>query len=124
VVYARGIIPNTPGRAELWVANADGTGQQPLYAEAGRHIYGACPSPDERYLMFTRSVEDLGKLDHTGTTMAIIRWADAPMVGDQSEPLQKRLPKATHGPRIDLGIGWEPHWTYAQVQRVQKGAHK
>ncbi|HTL55541.1 MAG TPA: hypothetical protein VL361_07665 [Candidatus Limnocylindrales bacterium] len=124
VVYARGIIPNMPGRAELWVANTDGSERHALYVEERRHIYGACASPDSKYLLFTRSVEDLGKVDHTGTTMAIIRWADTPMIGDQSEVLQKRFPKARQGPRLDLGPGWEPHWTYADVRVGGQGAQR
>jgi Tol biopolymer transport system component len=124
VVYARGIIPNTPGRAELWVAKADGTSRQLLYAEAGRHIYGACASPDGKYVLFTRSVEDLGRVDHTGTTMAIIRWADTPMIGDGDEALRKRVPSAGVGPRTDLGLGWEPHWTYSAGKAADIGARK
>jgi Tol biopolymer transport system component len=120
VVYARGIIPNAPGRAELWVADADGTTRHALDVEEGRHIDGACASPDGKYALFTRSVEDLGKVDQTGTTMAIIRWADTPMIGDKSEALQTRFPNAHHGPRLDLGQGWEPHWTYAEVKGPQK----
>ncbi|HWI55985.1 MAG TPA: hypothetical protein VNZ22_02075, partial [Bacillota bacterium] len=57
VVYARGIIPQNGGRAELWEAFLDGKQRQTLYAEAGRHIYGACVSPNGKYLLFTRSVE-------------------------------------------------------------------
>jgi len=110
IVYARGIIPNSAGRAELWVASGDGRERRLLYAEETRHIYGACTSPDGRYLLFTRSIEDLGKVDNAQTTMAIIRWADAPMVGDRSEALRKRFPDAGRGPRLDLGPGWEPHW--------------
>jgi dipeptidyl aminopeptidase/acylaminoacyl peptidase len=115
VLYARGIIPNAGGRAELWAASGDGKSRETLYAEEGRHIYGACSSPDARYVLFTRSLEDLGKVDNSQTTMAIIRWADTPMVGVPSESLGKRLPGAKSGPRLDLGPGWEPHWTYADV---------
>ena len=64
---------------------------QPLYAEEGRHIYGACASPDLKYLLFTRSVEDLTKVDHKDTTMAIIRWSDTPMRGDDSVALRQGL---------------------------------
>ena len=121
IVYARGIVPQAGGRAELWVASADGSKRQPLYAEEGRHIYGGCASPDAKYLLFTRSVEDLGKVDNSQTTMAIIRWADTPMIGDSSEALRKRLPNAKSGPRLDLGQGWEPHWTYAEVIHPEGG---
>jgi Tol biopolymer transport system component len=111
IVYARGIIPQKGGRAELWVGTIDGRPPQPLYVEEGRHIYGACASPDMKYLLFTRSVEDLTKVDHKDTTMAIIRWIDTPMRGDDGESLRKRFPGAPLGPRLDLGPGWEPFWT-------------
>lgn len=116
VVYARGIVPQVDGRAELWVANADGAERRTLYAEAGRHIYGGCASPDGKYVLFTRSVDDLGKVDHERTTMALIRWSDTPMIGDSSEPLRQRLPNARSGPRLDLGQGWEPHWIGGKVR--------
>ncbi len=109
IVYARGIIPEKPGRAELWVATLDGQKPQPLYAEEGHHIYGACASPDMKYLLFTRSVADLTKVDQKDTTMAIIRWSDTPMRGDEGE--SQRFPQARTGPRLDLGPGWEPFWT-------------
>jgi Tol biopolymer transport system component len=115
IVYARGIVPEVRGRAELWVASLDGTERQTLYAEEGRHIYGGCISPDGRYALFTRSVEDLGKVDNSRTTMAIIRRADTPMIGDESAGLRQRFPNATSGPRLDLGAGWEPHWTMGEM---------
>lgn len=103
VVYARGIIPNDGGRAELWCATPDGKERRTLYAEADRHIYGACVSPDGRHLLFTRSEEDLGRVDQRKTTMAIIRLDDAPLTGT-----------ATMTNRLDLGPGWEPHWTRSE----------
>jgi len=111
IVFARGIIPDKPGRAELWVATLDGEKPKPLYAEEGRHIYGACASPDMKYLLFTRSVADLTKVDQKDASMAIIRWADTPMRGDAGESLRQRFPEARSGPRLDLGSGWEPYWT-------------
>jgi len=98
VVYARGIIPETGGFAELWEASADGKERRRIYAEAGRHIYGACASPDGKYVLFTRSVEDLGKV--ISTEMAIIRHS-APAAGTT----------AARPARVDLGPGWEPDWT-------------
>ncbi len=115
VVYARGIIPEEGGRAELWVAQADGTERQTLYHEADRHIYGACASPDGKYLLFTRSIEDLGQVDHAGTTMSIVRWADTPMASHSSKPPRAGLAQAHDGPRLDLGQGWEPHWTAKEI---------
>ena len=104
IVYARGIIPPQPGHAELWVAGADGKERQRLYAEAGRHIYGACASPDGEYLLFTRSVEDLGRV--AGTEMAIVRWPKTPQAAATSSVA-----------RLDLGPGWEPHWTLQEIQK-------
>ncbi|HEV8544493.1 MAG TPA: hypothetical protein VGR78_19055 [Verrucomicrobiae bacterium] len=115
ILYARGIIPREEGRAELWMAKDDGSEKKMLYAEAGRHIYGACASPDAKYVLFTRSVEDLGAVGKSQTTMAVIRWADTPMLGDQSKDLRQRFPDAKRCRRIDLGPGWEPHWTYNEA---------
>ncbi len=113
VLYARGIVPSEGGRAELWQAAHDGSERRMLYAEAGRHIYGACASPDGRYLLFTRSEEDLGRVDHKRTTLTIVRLSDAPMLGDDDGTLRQRFPNAKGCLRLDLGPGWEPHWTAA-----------
>jgi Tol biopolymer transport system component len=113
LIYARGTIPEKNERAQLWIAAPDGGGRRMLYAESGRHIYGGAASPDGRHLMFTRSVEDLGKVDHAKTTIAIIRLADTPMLGDDDPALRRRFPDARPGARLDLGPGWEPHWTAA-----------
>ena len=104
IVYARGIIPQQPGRAELWMASADGQERQRLYAEAGRHLYGACASPDGKHALFTRSVEDLGKV--VKTEMAIIRWPKAAQEKNGRDAV-----------RLDLGPGWEPHWTLKEILR-------
>jgi len=112
IVYARGIIPQEGGWAELWVADGNGGEKSLRYAEEGRHLYGACPSPDGKYLVFTRSEKDLGSADSAGTRLTIIRWEDTPMVGGTSEKLRKRYPRARRGPRLDLSWGWEPHWKY------------
>jgi Tol biopolymer transport system component len=110
IVYARGIVPEKGGWAELWVANGDGRERSMRYAEEGRHIYGACPSPDGKYLIFTRSEKDLGNADGAGTRLTIIRWEDTPMIGGESARLMKTYPDARRGPRLDLSWGWEPHW--------------
>ncbi|MCX7043952.1 MAG: hypothetical protein NTX50_00505 [Candidatus Sumerlaeota bacterium] len=124
ILYARGIIPQAGGRAELWAAAADGKSRRMLFAEAGRHIYGSCSSPDGQYVLFTRSAEDLGKVDNSRTTMAIVRWSDTPMLGDGDDALRKRFPGAGSGPWLDLGPGWEPHWTYADIAQPNKGPSK
>jgi Tol biopolymer transport system component len=126
VVYARGIIPETEknGRAEMWWASADGTERQMLFAEEGRHIYGACVSPDGMYCLFTRSQDDFGHEGEVqGFTVAILRRRDAPMIGDQSPTLRQRFPMARTGPWLDLGPGWEPHWTAADLSSQRKAEH-
>lgn len=108
-------MPESDGWAELWVANAGGGDRQLLYAEDARHIYGGCISPDGKYVLFTRSEEDLGKVDNSQTRMAIIRWEDTPVIGGDSESLQAEYQDARNGPVLDLSWGWEPHWTYSDV---------
>ena len=115
ILYARGIIPKHPGRAQLWMASVDGREKTMLYAEEGRHIYGACPAPDGKYLLFTRSIEDLGAVGKSQTTMAVARWADTPMLGDESAALHEQFPDAKPARWLDLGPGWEPHWTYSEA---------
>jgi len=115
IVYARGIIPEEGGWAESWVADGNGGRKSMRYAEEGRHVYGACPSPDGKYLVFTRSAKDLGSADRAGTRLAIIRWEDTPMVGGESGKLREKYPDARRGPRLDLSSGWEPCWTYSET---------
>jgi Tol biopolymer transport system component len=110
VVYSRGIIPGIGGWAQLWIADGDGREKRVLYAEEGRHIYGGCVSPNGKYVLFTRSQEDLGEVDNSLTTMAIIRFQDAPVIIGKNEALRKAYPKANDGPVLQLSCGWEPHW--------------
>jgi len=112
IIYSRGIVPDTPGWAQLWLADGNGQDKQLLYTERGHHIYGGCVSPDGKYILFTRSEEDLGKVHNSQTRMAIIRWKDTPMVGGDIESLPAEYPNALRGPVLDLSWGWEPHWTY------------
>jgi Tol biopolymer transport system component len=116
ILYSKG-LPRTEGWAQLWIANADGSRRRMLYGEIGRHIYGGAASPDGKYLLFTRSEQDLGRVDNSQTTMALMRLADAPIVGGPSAILRKQYPKANSGPVLDLGPGWEPHWSYAAQPR-------
>jgi len=115
VVYSRGIIPNVGGWAQLWTADGDGNGKRVLYAEEGRHIYGSCVSPDGKYVLFTSSQHDLGEVDNSQTTMAIIRFQDAPIIIGKNEVLRKTCHDANNGPVLHLFCGWEPHWTYAVI---------
>ncbi len=111
IIYSRGIVPEKAGWAQLWVAKADGTDRQLLYAEQGRHMYGGCISPDGQYVLFTRSEVDLGKVDNSRTRMAIIRRKDTPMIGGADESLRREFPNARPRAVLDLSWGWEPTWT-------------
>jgi Tol biopolymer transport system component len=113
VIYSRGIVPGQPGWAQLWVAKADSTDRQLLYAEQGRHMYGGCVSPDGQYVLFTRSEVDLGKVDNSRTRMALIRRRDTPMVAGKDDSWRREFPHARKGPLLDLSWGWEPSWTFA-----------
>lgn len=115
VVYSKG-HPLTEGWAQLWMAEGNGEGKRLLYGEIGRHIYGGAISPDGRHVLFTRSREDLGKVDNSYTEMALIRLQDTPMIGGKSEVLHKQYPHAKSGPVLDLSSGWEPHWTGARLK--------
>jgi Tol biopolymer transport system component len=116
ILYSRGIIPEVGGCAEIWLAGADGKERRMLYAEPKRHMYGGCASPDGKYLLFTRSEVDLGRVDSSRTSMAVIRMADTPMKGglEGAPPANDRA--VGRGPILDLSWGWEPHWTSAHIQ--------
>jgi len=116
IVYSKG-HPKTEGWAQLWKADVEGKTRSMLFGEIGRHIYGGCVSPDGKYALFTRSREDLGQVDNSQTTMGLIRLQDAPVVVGQSDVLRKQVPAAKDGPWLDLGPGWEPHWTQAEVSK-------
>ena len=113
IVFSKG-IPCTLDYAQLWMANGDGSGRSLIYAETGRHIYGGMVSPDARYVLFTKSQKDLGKIDNSLTTMVLMRLKDAPTIGGKSPELRKLYPGSKEGPVLDLSFGWEPHWTYAE----------
>jgi Tol biopolymer transport system component len=113
VIFSKG-HPLTEGWAQLWVAEGDGGGKRLLYGEIGRHIYGGAVSPDGKYVVLTRSREDLGRVDHTQTEMALIRLEDTPIVAGSEGVLHRQYPGAKGGPVLDLSSGWEPHWTSAR----------
>ena len=112
VVDPRGIRLRRAGRA--WMAEANGEGKRMLYGEIGRQIHGGAISPDGHYVLFTRSREDLGKVDNSSTEMGLIRLEDTPIVGGKRAVLRDQYPRAKNGPVLELSAGWEPHWTAAK----------
>ena len=105
------------GWTQLWMADLEGKSKTLIYGEDGRHVYGGAISPDGRYVLFTRSNMDGGGLEEGGAPIGLMRLQDAPSIGGESPALRKLHPKTKDGPVLDLGMGWEPHWTYAEVGR-------
>jgi Tol biopolymer transport system component len=116
VVYSRGINPDAGGFAELWLASADGAARRVIYAQKNRHIYGGCPSPDGKYVLFSRSDVDLGRLDNSRTSMAIMRMPDSPNSSGPVSPAAAEQASSRRAPLLELSWGWEPHWTYAEIR--------
>lgn len=106
IAFARGIVPDKGGFAELWITGGDGKSLHAVYAEKDRHIYGACSSQDGKYMLLTRSTGDLGNVESARTEMAVVKLPDGT---SPAEP-------AT---RVDLGAGWEPHWTRHNLGRTK-----
>jgi hypothetical protein len=96
---------------------ADGEGRQAelIYGEDGRHIYGGALSPDGKYVLFTRGQVDGGGSESSGAPICIMRMADAPTIGGQSEELRAVHLKTKDGAVLPFADGWEPHWTFAEI---------
>ncbi len=115
VIYSN----RTPGLGSLygWTmlmqATADGKSRTLVCGERGRHLYYACTSPDDKYVIFSRLEADGG----TDAKMAIVRLADTPIVVPEDYPqLRSLYPNAKSGPILQLQeAGFEPHWTYAEI---------
>lgn len=103
------------GFTQLWMADGDGKNRRLVYGEDGRHIYGGLVSPDGAYVLFTSGPQDGSGADKAGAPMGIIRLADTPMITGPSRALRKLHPNTKDGPVLWLPMGWEPHWTYADV---------
>lgn len=103
------------GWTQLWMARGDGTGARLVYGEEGAHIYGGTLSPDGRYVIFTRSPKDGGGAEASGAPMRIVRMADTPAIAGESPELRAKHPDAKEAEWVDLPMGWEPHWTFAEV---------
>ena len=98
------------------MADAEGKSRRLVYGEDGRHVYGGHVSPDGKYVLFTGNIEENGDPGNAGSPMGLIRLADAPMIGGPSEELRKLHPRVNNGPVLVLPKGWEPCWTYADVE--------
>src|SRR5690606_29501783 len=103
------------GWTQLWQADGDGGNASLIYGEEGFHIYGGALSPDAEYVIFTRCPKDGGGSESDGAPMAIMRLADAPAIRGESPELRANHPGAKDAPLVELPVGWEPHWTYAEV---------
>jgi hypothetical protein len=115
VIYSN----RTPGLASdygwtmLMQATADGKSRTLVCGERGRHLYFACTSPDDKYVIFSRPESD----GATDAKMAIVRLADTPIiVPDDYAALRSLYPNAKSGPIFHLEqAGFEPHWTYTEI---------
>ena len=103
------------GWTQLWMADADGKNRRLVYGEDGRHVYGGLVSPDGKYVVFTGNDQEDGDPGHRGAPMGLMRLADAPTIGGPSPALRKLHGATKDGPTLALPVGFEPHWTYAQL---------
>jgi len=103
------------GYTQLWMVDGDGGNQQLVYGEDGCHIYGGALSPDGQYVLFTRGVVDGSGAEQDGAPVCIMRLGDAPSIGGASKDLRTVHRETKDGPVLVLEMGWEPHWTYADI---------
>jgi Tol biopolymer transport system component len=109
---------NGYGWTQLWMADAEGKERRLVYGEDGRHVYGGHVSPDGRYVLFTGNMEEDGDPGNAGAPMALMRLADAPIIGGESKALRALHPNVKDGPVLPLPSGWEPCWTSREVVEV------
>jgi len=110
------------GWTQLWVSDGEGENPRMVYGRDGCHIYGGAVSPDGKYILFTACPKDGGGSEKTGAPMHLMRLADAPTIHGESKALRKIHPNAKNGPMLSLPVGWEPTWTYAEleIKKVKK----
>ena len=117
------IFSNRPGDqggygwTQLWMADAAGNSRRLVYGEDGRHIYGGAISPDGKYVIFTRCERDGGGSERDGAPGGLMRLSDAPIIAGDSEQLRQKHPQAKPGPVLPLPDCWEPHWTFATLEK-------
>ena len=109
------------GWTQLWRADAEGKTRQLVYAEDGRHVYGGHVSPDGLYVLFTGNMKEDGDPGNAGAPMALMRLADAPIIGGESPAVRKLNPGAKNGPVLKLPQGWEPCWTFSETPGNRPG---
>jgi len=98
----------------IMMADREGKDRKLVVAEQYRHLYFACLSPDNKYVIYCRPEKD-GSL--TGP-MAVIRLADTPIIDGSWQAVEKQYAKnAKRGPilHLDLPASFNPHWTYARI---------
>lgn len=98
----------------IMMADREGKDRKLVVAEQYRHLYFACPSPDNKYVIYCRPEKD-GSL--TGP-MAVIRLADTPIIDGSWQAVENQYAKnAKRGPilHLDLPASFDPHWTYARI---------
>jgi Tol biopolymer transport system component len=98
----------------IMMADREGKDRKLVVAEQYRHLYFACLSPDNKYVIYCRPEKD-GSL--TGP-MAVIRLADTPIIDGSWRVVEKQYAKnAKRGPivHLDLPASFNPHWTYARI---------
>ena len=103
------------GYTQLWMVDGDGQNSRLIYGEDGYHMYGGALSPDGRYVLFTKGLEDGSGAEKSGAPICIMRLEDAPSIGGESAELRKLHPETKDGPVLVLPDGWEPCWTYAEI---------
>jgi Tol biopolymer transport system component len=106
---------NGYGYTQLWMANSDGTDARLVYGEDGMYIYSGATSPDDAYVIFSKCSENGGGAEKNGAPMFVMRMADTPAIGGKSEELRTLHTDTKDGPELKLAVGWEPHWTYADI---------
>ena len=98
----------------LMMADREGKERKLVVAEQFKHLYFACVSPDNKYVIYCRLDKD-GSL---AGPMAVIRLADTPIIDGSWTAVEEQYAKhAKRGPilHLDLPPGFHPYWTNAKL---------
>jgi len=99
----------------LMMADRGGKDRKLVVAEQYKHLYFACVSPDNRYVIYCRLERDSLL---TGP-MAVIRLADTPLIDGSWHAVEEQYAKdARRGPilHLDLPPAFHPTWTYGPLK--------